>query len=184
MCAQYTPTRAHRIAHDLHPDYPSTRLGLELAARWGVDSVAVATNKFTRALSSADGGGTSLKFTNLSASGSPAIWNTGDWVSATYLTEAAMPIGSIIYQCNIKGQCLCYGVGIALDMMVAGYGSDDGVTCFGKRLTDSQDQGRLKTIGLLTVWGVRCTEDANNMVNGYVLYESAYNPSGFPRITS
>lgn len=30
-----------RIAHDLHPDYPSTRLGLELAARWGVDSVAV-----------------------------------------------------------------------------------------------------------------------------------------------
>lgn len=138
----------------------------------------------TRALSSADGGGTSLKFTNLSASGSPAIWNTGDWVSATYLTEAEMPIGSIIYQCNIKGQCLCYGVGIARDMMVAGYGSDDGVTCFGKRLTDSQDQGRLKTIGLLTVWGVRCTEDANNMVNGYVLYESAYNPSGFPRITS
>lgn len=138
----------------------------------------------TRALSSTAPGGTSLKFTTLSASGTPATWNAGDWVAATYLTEAAMPVGSIVYQCNIKGQCLCYGVAVGRDCMVSGYGSDDGVTCFGKRLMDTQDQGRLKSIGLLQVWGCAATQNCDGMVNGYCIMEAAYTPPSFPRITS
>ncbi len=139
----------------------------------------------TRALSSTSPGGTSTKFTALSASGSPATWNTGDWVASQYLTEAELPIGSLVYQCNIKGQCLCYGYGIGENMLLAGYGSSDGAgSSFGNRTSENQDFGRLVGIGVELVWGCRAVQDTNNMVNGYVVYEAAYNPPGFPEITA
>jgi hypothetical protein len=137
----------------------------------------------TRALSSANAGGTSLKFTNLSASGTPAVWGEGAWTT-DHLTEAAMPVGSLVYQCNIKGQCLTYGLAIGSRMMLCGYGSKDGKTALGQRTKENQDFQRVVGIGILAVWGCRATEDTNNMVNGYVVYEAAYNPPGFPEITS
>lgn len=140
----------------------------------------------TRALSSTNPGGTSLKFTTLSATAytGKATWDDGDWVAADYLTEAEMPIGSLIYQCNIRGQCLCYGYGIGSRMMMAGYGRGEGGNPMGRRTKETQDFESLSGVGLEMVWGCRATQDTNDMVNGYVLYEAAYNPPGFPEITT
>ena len=137
----------------------------------------------TRALSSTTPGGTSLKYTTLSSSDNLVTWGAGDWTS-DYLTEAAMPAGSLVYQCNKRGQCLAYGLAIGARMMMCGYGSSNGKTAFGERTVQNEDFGRVKGIGSKIIWGCRATEDANNMVNGYCLYEAAYNPPGFPNITA
>lgn len=137
----------------------------------------------TRALSSAATGTAGSKtVTTLSSSGNLVTWGSGDWTT-DFLTEAELPIGSLIYQCNKKGQVLTYGLTVGSNMMVCGYGSSDGKTAFGKRTTDSQDFGRLQGIGILSVWGCRATQDTNNVVNGYSWVEAAYNPPGFPEIT-
>lgn len=142
-------------------------------------------NKLTisRALDTANSGdGTDLRYNALSASGSPATWNTGAWTT-DYLTDSDMPVGSMIYQCNIKGQCVCYVYGIGDRMMLCGYGSVDGKVAMGTRIPQEQDFKKDVGIGIELVWGCRATQDTNDMVNGYVIYECAHNPAGFPQIT-
>jgi hypothetical protein len=190
--AQYVGYEGEKIAATTDVEYYVAIKSMSGANKGKIRLFAYQVNDgnkltITRALSSSAPGSTSLKFTALSTStdyGAVATWDSGAWVAATYLTQAEMPAGSIIYQCNIKGQCLCYGYGIGNGFLFCGYGSSDGKTAFGRRTTENQDYGSMVGIGCEVVWGCRATEDTNRMVNGYTLYEAAYNPSGFPQIES
>ena len=136
----------------------------------------------TRSVGATNVGGTSLVVTALSATSGAAAWNTGAWTT-DFITAAEVPVGSLVYQCNIKGQTFCYGYGVADRMMLCGYGSVDGATAFGRRITDEQDFKRNVGIGMELVWGCRATQDTNDVVNGYIIFEAAFNPAGLPDIT-
>lgn len=136
----------------------------------------------TRALSSAAAGGTSITQTALTAA---SVDDKAEWTSphlSGFLTEAEIPVGAEVYQCNAKGQILCYGIGIGDNALLCGYGSIDGQKAFGRRTTEVQDHQRLKAIGMEAVWGIKANEDANGNISGFVVIEAAYNPPGFPEI--
>lgn len=101
------------------------------------------------------------------------------------LTTGILPVGSIIYEVNAKGQPFTKSLGLGRDAILAGYGSiaAGAGEVPGQRLEDKQDYGRISGLGYQQVWGCRAVENADNMVNGYVLIESAYTPDGWPSIT-
>lgn len=107
----------------------------------------------------------------------------GPW-NADTVAVGALPVGSLIIPVNYKGQPWVTSFGLGQNAILSGYGSlnDDGSEVPGQRLVEKQDFGRLFALGWQDVWGCRATENANNMVNGYVKIESAYNPDGWPTI--
>ncbi len=108
---------------------------------------------------------------------------TGPWTADT-VAVGVIPVGSLILPVNLKGQPWVKGYGMGQNAILSGWGSLDvnGAEVPGQRLVEEQDFGRLFALGWQDVWGCRATEDANNMVNGYVEIESAYNPDGWPEI--
>lgn len=123
-------------------------------------------------------------------------YNSGAWTLAAGsngfagLTVGVVPAGSAIYEVNSKGVPFERGFGLGRNAILAGWGSlaplgeggQGGMP--GQRLLQEQDAGRLYSLGYQQVWGATATKDANGMVNGYVLIESAYQPAGWPDITS
>lgn len=105
-------------------------------------------------------------------------YGSGIWTSS--LVTDDIPIGSEIMPCNSYGQPYVHGTLLAQKAIVTGYGSVDGQICMAKRTQETQNHGRDQEIGTEVVWGSRAIEDANNMVNGYLVITGAYNPPGFP----
>lgn len=113
------------------------------------------------------------------------VYGSGNWVTGTggFLTTGILPVGSEIYEVNAKGQPFVRTWLIARHMAVAGWGTlKDGAAKFGMRIADQQDYGYTFGIGWRQTWGVTASQDANNMVNGFVCIESAFNPRGWPTI--
>ena len=112
-----------------------------------------------------------------------AVYNTGAWTTDV-LSTAIVPEGSPIYEVNIKGVPFVKSYALGRHAIIAGWGalSTDGGEVPGQRILQEQDYGRIYGLGYQQVWGCRAAEDANNMVKGYVLIESAYTPAGWPSI--
>lgn len=108
---------------------------------------------------------------------------TGPWTAAT-VAVGVIPVGSRMFPVNFKGQPWVRTVGLGQDAVLAGWGSiaSGGAEVPGRRLFQEQDAGRLFAVGWEDVWGCRATENANNIANGFVLVESAWNPDGWPVI--
>jgi len=128
--------------------------------------------------------------------GSSITWDSGAWTVAAGtngfagVTKGIIPAGSIIYQVNAKGTPYLEMYGLGQDALLAGYGNiapnkayGSGGGAPGQRLLKTDDYGRIYGLGYQQVWGVTCTRDANDMVNGYIKIVSAWQPSGFPDIT-
>lgn len=137
------------------------------------DGKTIQTTKRLRATASGDAEAT--------LTGSTISWTSGPWVG---LTTDAHPIGSLIVPCNSKGQPYVHGYLFGNDAILCGYGSIDGTPsgAFGKRITEDNDYGKNKGIGVELVWGVKAMENAAKIVNGYVLITGAYNLPGMPEI--
>lgn len=108
-----------------------------------------------------------------------AQWGVGGLADTTKLTEAAIPIGAEVYQCNARGTILSYGYGISDGFMMCGYGSLDGKTAFGRRTEEIQQHGKDVAIGMEMVWGCKANEDTNGTKNGFVVIQAAYTPQGY-----
>lgn len=108
-------------------------------------------------------------------------YNSGIWTSS--LVTDDFPIGSEIIPCNSYGQPYVHGIVLAQDAMVTGYGSMDGQVCMFRRSVVMQNHDRDAEMGAWCIWGSRAMENANNMVNGYVVVTAAYNPPGFPGVS-
>lgn len=108
---------------------------------------------------------------------------TGPWTADT-VAVGVIPVGSRIIPVNLKGQPWVTTFGLGQDAVLTGWGSiaSGGAETPGRRLFQEQDAGRLFAVGWEDMWGCRACEDANNLVNGYVKIESAYNPDGWPTI--
>lgn len=115
--------------------------------------------------------------------GTSITYGSGAWTSDT-VAVGAIPVGSLILPVNYKGQPWVTSFAMGQNAVLSGYGSlyADGSEVPGQRLVDKQDAGRLFMLGYQDVWGCRATENANNVVNGYIKVESAYNPDGWPTI--
>ena len=123
-------------------------------------------------------------------------YDTGAWTVAAGANGFAgvsigiLPKGSAIYEVNAKGVPFERSFGLGRNAIISGWGSlaplgeggQGGMP--GQRLLQEQDAGRLYSLGYQQVWGATATKDANAMVNGYVLIESAYQPAGWPDITA
>ena len=141
----------------------------------------------TRAIGSSGGTGAdassagSLVRTTLSATAATdlATWGSGQFADTSKLTEAELPIGSEVYQCNVKGTILSYGYAISDGFMMSGFGSLDGKTAFGQRQVEKQEYGKDIGIGVELVWGCKANEDTNGVKNGVVLIQAAYTPPGY-----
>ena len=81
--------------------------------------------------------------------GSSITWDTAPWTSA-YLSEAAIPVGSLIIPCNSKGQPYVSGYFMGNDAVYCGYGSVNGKpsTAMGQRVTEQQDYTNRFGIGV------------------------------------
>lgn len=105
------------------------------------------------------------------------------------LSIGIIPAGSVVYQVNARGVPYCRSFGLGRNAILAGWGSlapntapGSGGGSPGQRLFETQDAGRLFSVGWQQVWGCTAVKDANAMVNGYVLVVSAYSPPGWPDI--
>jgi len=105
------------------------------------------------------------------------------------VSTGIVPAGSMVFQVNAKGVPYVRSYGLGRNAILAGWGNlapnkayGSGGGSPGQRLFQAQDAGRIFSVGWQQVWGCRATEDANNMVNGYVLILSAYQPPGWPDI--
>jgi hypothetical protein len=115
--------------------------------------------------------------------GTSITYGEGAWTANT-VAVGAIPVGSLIIPVNYKGQPWVTSFALGQNAILSGYGSLDvnGAEVPGQRLVEAQDFGRLFALGYQDVWGCRATENANNVVNGYIKVESAYNPDGWPTI--
>lgn len=105
------------------------------------------------------------------------------------VSVGVIPAGTPIYQINAKGTSYVYSFGLGRNAIIAGYGNiapnkayGSGGGSPGQRLFEAQDAGRLYSVGWQQVWGATASQNANNMVNGYTLIVSAYQPPGWPDI--
>ena len=115
-------------------------------------------------------------------------WNTGAWLTGTIpgsITEGALPIGSVVYECNAKGQPFAATIGFGAEFMLEGWGSAiaAGQQAVGLRISEKQDYGEQWGIGWKQVWGCKANQNADGWANGLVYVESAYTPPGWPAIT-
>ena len=119
-------------------------------------------------------------------------YDSGAWTAAAGangfngVCTGIIPVGSVIYQVNSKGQPYTQSIAWGRNAMLSGWGAiaSGAGEVPGRRLLQEEDYGRINGLGWEQVWGVRATENADNMVNGYVLINSAYNPPGWPDINS
>jgi len=117
-------------------------------------------------------------------------YDTGAWTVAAGsngfngLCLGEIPIGSPIFLINAKGQPYVRSIAMGRNMILSGWGSiaAGAGQVPGMRLEQPEDYGRINGLGYQQVWGCRATENADNMVNGYVMVVSAYNPPGWPDI--
>lgn len=109
---------------------------------------------------------------------------TGDGSGFNGLSVGEIPIGSPCYWVNAKGQPLVRSIAMGRNMIMSGWGSiaAGAGQVPGQRLEQPEDYGRINGLGYQQVWGCRATENADNMVNGYVMIVSAWNPPGWPTI--
>lgn len=183
--AQFVGHEGEKIAADT-----STTRYLAMPIKSGAEAGKIAIYSYTinngnRIL----GTGNTIKRLGSSASGDIATtvgdmtYGSGAWTSDTVAT-GAVPVGTEIIPVNSKGQPFTTTFGLGQNAILSGWGSLDsnGGQVPGQRLVEKQDFGRLFALGWQQVWGCRATEDANNLVNGYVVIESAYNPDGWPTI--
>jgi len=108
-------------------------------------------------------------------------YGSGVWTSSVVATEA-LPVGSRIYEVNANGQPFVRTWVFGKHMMVTGWGSLDGGARHGERIQQVEDYGNVTGLGWRQIWGCRAVENADNVVNGYAIVESAYNPPGWPTI--
>ena len=116
--------------------------------------------------------------------GSEITWNTAPWTSA-YLSEAAIPVGSLIIPCNSKGQPYVCGYFMGNDAVYCGYGSVNGKpsTAMGQRVTEQQDYTNRFGIGVQMVWGATAYKNAALVKNGYLVVYGAWNAPGMPEVS-
>ncbi len=115
---------------------------------------------------------------------STITWNTAPWTSA-YLSEAAIPVGSLIIPCNSKGQPYVCGYFMGNDAVYCGYGSVNGKpsTAMGQRVTEQQDYTNRFGIGVQMVWGATAYKNAALVKNGYLVVYGAWNAPGMPEVS-
>lgn len=116
--------------------------------------------------------------------GSSITWGTAPWTTA-YLSEAAIPSGSLIIPCNAKGQPYVAGYLMGNDAIISGYGTIDQKpsTAMGQRVTEIQDYQNNYGIGIRMVWGCAAIQNAAKIVAGYIVVYGAYNHPGMPEVS-
>lgn len=108
-------------------------------------------------------------------------WNTAPWIAATFLTDAHAA-GSVVMEANSYGVPFVRTYVMGDGALVSGYGTVDGAVCMGNRVTDTQDYGRVKGIGIDACWGVKAVPRVDGLINGYAVIESAIQPANLPVI--
>lgn len=114
--------------------------------------------------------------------GSTIAWASGPW--AGYVSEAEIPVGSLIVPVNSKGQAWARGYLLANDAIVVGSGTYDGslTSALGKRIVDVQDYGNRKGEGVAAVWGVKAVENAAKIKPGFIVIYGARSLPGQPPV--
>lgn len=128
--------------------------------------------------------------------GSSITYDTGAWTAAAGangfkgISTGIIPAGSIIYQINAKGTPYVRSYGLGRNAIISGWGAlaanqgyGSGGGSPGQRLLETQDMGRLYSLGWQQVFGTTATSDANGMVNAYSMIFSAWQPNGWPDVT-
>lgn len=110
-------------------------------------------------------------------------WNTGAWTT-DYLSDLAVPVGSMIIPCNSYGQPFVRSYVLGGEAIACGYGrGSSGLAMGGLTTSENQNHGLESEVGLELCWGVGPVKDANSTVNGYAILEAAWNPDGLPTLT-
>lgn len=109
-------------------------------------------------------------------------WGAGAWTTA-YLSDAEIPIGSMVVPCNSYGQPFCRGYVLGAESIACGYGrGSKGLAMGGLTTNEDQNHGLESEVGLELCWGCGPVKDANLTVNNYALIEAAYNLDGMPTV--
>lgn len=110
------------------------------------------------------------------------------------VSTGIIPVGSPIYQINANGVPYVRSYGLGRNAILAGWGNlapnkgygsgGGGGGTPGQRLFQSQEMGRIFSVGWQQVWGATCTRNANDLPNGFVIVVSAHQPTGWPDVGS
>jgi hypothetical protein len=97
-------------------------------------------------------------------------WNTGIWANKHTQTH---PEGSLILQCNSKGQPYGWSLGMGQECLFRAHGDPTM-----KRVVEDQDLGRVRANGIDSVWGMECYKNLDGVYSNHVICYHSINYPG------